>query len=77
MADTVSTTEVITISGPNLIAKAGIAATGVGLSYWTADDWIKILTIVFIGLQIVLLMPKLWQMISALARWRKVEVEIK
>lgn len=73
----ISGTEVVSINGPAAAAKISTAAAVVGLSYFTLNEWVQVLTILFLVLQIILLIPKYYQVAAAWAKGKKVEVEIK
>lgn len=74
---TTSNTEVISINGQNAVAKIATAGGGVALSFFTLNEWVQVLTILFLTLQIILLIPKYVQMVRAWGKGRKVEVKIK
>jgi len=73
----VSATEVITLNGPTTAAKLSGAGIGAVATALTLNEWVAVATLVYLALQIILLFPKLGQMVRAWRAGKSVEVEIK
>ncbi|WP_138476157.1 hypothetical protein [Dyadobacter bucti] len=53
------------------IAKMGVGASGAVLYSYTLNEWVAIVTLLYLVLQIGLLMPKYYEALSAYLRNRK------